>query len=59
MLARPGLVAPGWWLVLVCGLGILIGGFLDARLQPHMRETVLYLLLCTLAAALGTLHRRA
>ncbi|MFD8005624.1 sulfite exporter TauE/SafE family protein [Streptomyces mirabilis] len=55
-LASPGPVAPDWWLGLDCGLGGLIGGYLGARLQPHLPETALRLLLGTLAAALGALY---
>lgn len=54
--ASPGPVAPDWWLGLACGLGGLIGGYLGARLQPHLPETALRLLLGTLAAALGALY---
>ncbi|MEV5886812.1 TSUP family transporter [Streptomyces sp. NPDC052020] len=49
-------VAPNWWLGLACGIGGLIGGYLGARLQPHLPETGLRLLLGTLAAALGALY---
>lgn len=49
-------MAPDWFLGLACGVGGLIGGYLGARLQPHLPETVLRLLLGTLAAALGTLY---
>ncbi|WSA71453.1 TSUP family transporter [Streptomyces sp. NBC_01799] len=52
-LASSGPVAPDWWLGLACGLGGLIGGYLGARLQRHLPETALRLLLGTLAAALG------
>ncbi|MFJ9594470.1 sulfite exporter TauE/SafE family protein [Streptomyces virginiae] len=55
-LAGPGPVAPDWWLGLACGAGGLIGGYLGARLQPHLPETALRLLLGSLAAALGTLY---
>ncbi|MEU1367484.1 sulfite exporter TauE/SafE family protein [Streptomyces sp. NPDC005803] len=51
-----GPVAPDWWLGVACGLGGLIGGYLGARLQPHLPETALRLLLGTLAAALGSLY---
>lgn len=54
--ARPGPVAPDWWLGLACGTGGLIGGYLGARLQPHVPETTLRLLLGALAAALGALY---
>ncbi|MEC4574645.1 sulfite exporter TauE/SafE family protein [Streptomyces virginiae] len=55
-LAGPGPVAPDWWLGLACGAGGLIGGYLGARLQPHLPETALRLLLGSLAAALGALY---
>lgn len=55
-LVSTGPVAPNWWLGLACGLGGLIGGYLGARLQPHLPETALRLLLGTLAAALGALY---
>ncbi|WLW56742.1 TSUP family transporter [Streptomyces sp. YU58] len=51
-----GPVAPDWWLGLACGLGGLIGGYLGARLQPHLPETALRLLLGTLATTLGGLY---
>lgn len=53
----PGPVAPDWWLGMACGFGGLFGGYLGARLQPHLPETALRLLLGTLAAALGMLCR--
>jgi uncharacterized membrane protein YfcA len=49
-------VAPDWRLGLACGTGGLIGGYLGARLQPHLPETALRLLLGILAAALGALY---
>ncbi|NJQ02890.1 sulfite exporter TauE/SafE family protein [Streptomyces zingiberis] len=55
-LTGSGAVAPDWPLGLACGVGGLIGGYLGARLQPHLPETALRLLLGTLAAALGTLY---
>jgi uncharacterized protein len=55
-LVSSGDVAPDWQLGLACGAGGLIGGYLGARLQPHLPETALRLLLGTLAAALGTLY---
>ncbi|MEV0528640.1 sulfite exporter TauE/SafE family protein [Streptomyces sp. NPDC050439] len=51
-----GPVAPDWWLGLACGLGGLIGGYLGARLQRHVPETALRLLLGTLAATLGAVY---
>ncbi|WP_328478544.1 sulfite exporter TauE/SafE family protein [Streptomyces sp. NBC_00377] len=55
-LGHSGSIAPNWFLGLTCGLGGLIGGYLGARLQPHMPETYLRLLLGTLAVTLGTLY---
>ncbi|MFI6880774.1 TSUP family transporter [Streptomyces sp. NPDC050400] len=55
-MVSPGAVAPDWWLGLACGLGGLVGGYLGARLQPHLPETVLRLVLGALAAALGGLY---
>ncbi|MFC5150389.1 sulfite exporter TauE/SafE family protein [Streptomyces amakusaensis] len=49
-------IAPDWYLGLSCGLGGLLGGYLGARLQPHLPETALRLLLGTLAAAIGALY---
>ncbi|MGA5521217.1 TSUP family transporter [Streptomyces pseudogriseolus] len=49
-------VAPDWYLGLACGLGGLIGGYLGARLRPHLPEKGLRLLLGLLATAVGTLH---
>lgn len=55
-LGHSGIIAPNWFLGLTCGLGGLVGGYLGARLQPHMPETYLHLLLGTLAVTLGTLY---
>ncbi|MEU2298294.1 sulfite exporter TauE/SafE family protein [Streptomyces antibioticus] len=55
-LASTGSIAPDWSLGLACGLGGLLGGYLGARLQPHLPETLLRLLLGTLATALGALY---
>ncbi|HEV8558144.1 MAG TPA: TSUP family transporter [Actinophytocola sp.] len=35
-LAAPGPVAPDWTAGIACGLGGLLGGYLGARLQPHL-----------------------
>ncbi len=51
-----GAVAPDWFLGLFCGLGGLAGGYLGARLQPHLPESALRLLLGALAAALGATY---
>ncbi|MGW6735759.1 sulfite exporter TauE/SafE family protein [Streptomyces sp. NPDC055013] len=55
-LVSSGDIAPDWWLGLACGAGGLIGGYLGARLQPHLPERALRLLLGALAAALGALY---
>ncbi|MFD4867567.1 sulfite exporter TauE/SafE family protein [Streptomyces sp. NPDC058412] len=55
-LADSGNIAPHWFLGLACGLGGLIGGYLGARLQPHLPERALRLLLGTVAAAVGVLY---
>ncbi|WP_030957556.1 sulfite exporter TauE/SafE family protein [Streptomyces sp. NRRL S-378] len=55
-LATTGSVAPDWLLGLSCGAGGLIGGHLGARLQPHLPERALRLLLGGLATAVGALY---
>lgn len=55
-LTRSGNIAPDWFLGLSCGVGGLIGGYLGARLQPHLPETLLRLILGSLAAAVGLLY---
>ncbi|MFD8233013.1 TSUP family transporter [Streptomyces sp. NPDC059696] len=54
-LATTGRVAPDWLLGLSCGAGGLLGGYLGARLQPHLPERALRLLLGALASAIGAL----
>jgi hypothetical protein len=51
-----GDIAPDWTIGLLCGLGGLIGGYLGARLQPHLPERALRLLLGALATALAGLY---
>jgi uncharacterized membrane protein YfcA len=55
-LTTSGDIAPHWTLGLLCGAGGLIGGYLGARLQPHLPERALRLLLGTLATALAALY---
>jgi uncharacterized membrane protein YfcA len=55
-LTTSGDIAPHWVLGLLCGAGGLIGGYLGARLQPHLPETMLRLLLGALATALAVLY---
>lgn len=51
-----GSIAPDWSIGLACGLGGLIGGYFGARLQPHIPERALRLLLGCLAIAVGILY---
>lgn len=51
-----GSIAPRWSVGLACGLGGLVGGYLGARLQPHLPERQLRLLLGGLAIALAVLY---
>jgi uncharacterized membrane protein YfcA len=51
-----GDIAPEWTLGLLSGLGGLVGGYLGARLQPHVPERILRLLLGALASALAVLY---
>jgi hypothetical protein len=52
-LVTPGPVSPDWALGLTCGLGGLIGGYVGARLQPHVPETMLRIVLGVLAVSLA------
>lgn len=52
-LAADGTIAPNWTVGLLCGLGGLAGGYIGARLQPHLPDTGLRLLLGALAMGLG------
>ena len=51
-----GSIAPRWGVGVACGLGGLVGGYLGARLQPHLPERQLRLLLGVLAIALAVLY---
>jgi uncharacterized membrane protein YfcA len=51
-----GDIAPDWPLGLMCGAGGMIGGYLGARLQPRLPESVLRLILGALAVGLGVLY---
>lgn len=53
---KHGDIAPNWPLGLLCGAGGLIGGYLGARLQPLVPETVLRLLLGLTAIAVGACY---
>lgn len=55
-LTTPGPIAPVWSVAAACGVGGLIGGYLGARLQPHLPETGLRLLLGVLAVAIGIVY---
>lgn len=51
-----GSIAPDWPIGIACGLGGLVGGYLGARLQPHLPEQWLRLLLGALAISVGMLY---
>lgn len=51
-----GSVAPSWSVGVACGIGGLIGGYLGARLQPHVPERSLTLLLGVLGVAVGVVY---
>jgi uncharacterized membrane protein YfcA len=55
-LSSTGNIAPDWVLGLSCGLGGLVGGYVGARLQPHMPERTLRLLLGSLAVGLAAAY---
>lgn len=48
-----GPISPNWTLGILCGLGGLLGGYLGARVQPHVPETGLRTLLGALAIGLA------
>jgi uncharacterized membrane protein YfcA len=52
-LITSGAIAPNWPLGIVCGLGGLLGGYLGARLQPHIPDTALRKTLGLLATGLA------
>jgi uncharacterized membrane protein YfcA len=51
--AATGDLAPDWLLGFCCGARGLVGGYPGARLQPHLPDTPLRLLLGTLATGIG------
>jgi uncharacterized membrane protein YfcA len=51
-----GSIAPRWSVGIACGLGGLVGGYLGARLQPHVPDRQLRLLLGVLAVVLAVLY---
>jgi uncharacterized protein len=51
-----GSIAPDWPIGIACGLGGLVGGYFGARLQPHLPERSLRLLLGSLALGVGGLY---
>ncbi len=51
-----GSISPRWGVGIACGLGGLLGGYLGARLQPHLPERGLRLMLGTLAVALAVVY---
>lgn len=52
-LMTSGPISPDWATGILCGLGGLVGGYVGARLQPHVPERALRTLLGLLAAGLG------
>jgi uncharacterized protein len=55
-LTTNGAIAPDWRLGIACGAGGLLGGYLGARLQPHLPETLLRLVLAALAIIVAGLY---
>jgi uncharacterized membrane protein YfcA len=55
-LAVPDPVAPDWAVGALCGVGGLVGGYLGARLQPHVPERALRILLGLLATGLAVAY---
>jgi uncharacterized protein len=55
-LVHSGSIAPDWTVGLLCGLGGLLGGYLGVRIQQHLPEKVLRVLLGSLAVAVGGLY---
>lgn len=51
-----GAIAPHWEIGVACGLGGLVGGYLGARVQPHVPEQALRLLLGCMAVSIGALY---
>jgi uncharacterized membrane protein YfcA len=49
-------IAPNWTIGLLAGAGGLVGGYLGARLQPHLPERALRTSLGALAVATATLY---
>lgn len=52
----PGAVAPDWAVGVACGLGGLVGNYVDARLQPRLPERRWRLLLGFPAMGLAALY---
>lgn len=55
-LVSRGSVAPDWPVGIACGVGGILGGYLGARLQPHVPERALRLSLGGLATLVGVLY---
>ena len=53
---QSGDISPDWVVGLMCGVGGLVGGYVGARLQPHVPERALRLLLGLLAIALAATY---
>jgi uncharacterized membrane protein YfcA len=55
-LLHTGDIAPDWTVGLLCGAGGLAGSYLGARIQPHLPEAWLRLLLGSLAVAVAVVY---
>lgn len=55
-LIHAGQIAPDWPIGLLCGLGGLVGGYAGARLQPHLPEKFLRLLLGLVAVGVAAMY---
>ena len=55
-LSTPGTIAPDWSLGVLTGIGGLLGGYTGARLQPHLPERLLRILLGLLATGLAAAY---
>jgi uncharacterized membrane protein YfcA len=51
-----GAISPNWPLGIACGLGGLVGGYIGARPQPYLPETLLRVALGLVAVALAVTY---
>jgi uncharacterized protein len=49
-------IAPDWRIGIACGLGGICGGYIGARVQPHVPERVLRLMLGAVAIAIAAMY---